>query len=58
MNRQRSLVQHVQSVQHLLRSRLWVQIVVGLLAGIGLGLFLSPAGGAAVEPHTGARLPR
>ena len=52
MASQKSLIQQVQSLQFLLRSRLWAQIVVGLIAGISLGMILSPGGGAAVPPHT------
>ncbi len=47
-----ALDQLVGYVAFLLRSRLWLQIVVGMVLGIGVGLALSPTGGALVEPRT------
>jgi Na+/H+-dicarboxylate symporter len=41
----RSLITRVSDVQTLLRERLWLQVLVGMALGIGLGLLLSPSWG-------------
>jgi Na+/H+-dicarboxylate symporter len=41
----RSLITRVGDVQTLLRERLWLQVLVGMALGIGLGLLLSPSFG-------------
>ncbi|MDH3240889.1 MAG: dicarboxylate/amino acid:cation symporter [Alphaproteobacteria bacterium] len=41
----RSLITRVADVQTLLRERLWLQVLVGMALGIGLGLLLSPSSG-------------
>lgn len=44
-----SLRSLVSSLGRLVRTRLWLQIVIGLLLGIGLGLLLSPKGAALIS---------
>lgn len=39
-------------IDHLLRNRLWAQVLVALVAGIALGLALAPSGGALVTEST------
>jgi Na+/H+-dicarboxylate symporter len=39
-------------INFLLRSRLWAQILVAMLAGIGLGLWLSPRGGGWLDEES------
>ena len=45
----------VEKLERLIRSRLWLQILVGMALGIGVGLALSPSG-AAVLSEPNARL--
>lgn len=40
------------SLRLLLKSKLWLQIVVGMIAGIGLGILISPRGMALTSEHT------
>jgi len=42
----------VQRLDYLIRTRLWAQILVAIVLGIGVGLTLSPTGGALVEETT------
>ena len=37
------------TAQRLIRTRLWVQILIGMVLGIGVGILLSPEGGALVS---------
>jgi len=39
-------------IEHLLRNRLWAQVLFAMAAGIALGLALSPTAGALVAPET------
>lgn len=48
----RQLVDLTEGVQRLVRTRLWARILVGMGAGIGCGLLLSPTGGALVSDAT------
>ena len=41
-----------ESLGLLLKTRLWLQILIGMIAGIGLGLLISPRGMAVVSNHT------
>jgi proton glutamate symport protein len=41
-----SLISLVDRLHYLIRSRLWAQIVLGMVLGVGVGLALSPSGGA------------
>ncbi|MYD69330.1 MAG: dicarboxylate/amino acid:cation symporter [Acidobacteria bacterium] len=38
-----------ETIQRLIRTRLWVQILIGMVFGIGVGILLSPDGGALVS---------
>jgi len=40
----------LDKISILVRTRLWVQIIVGMVLGIAVGLALSPSGGALVDP--------
>ncbi len=42
----------VKRLDYLIRSRLWAQILIAMTLGIGVGLALSPMGGALVEATT------
>jgi len=42
----------VERLDYLVRSKLWVQILLAMFLGIGTGLALSPTGGAIVEAQT------
>ncbi len=46
------LIALVDRLHFLIRSRLWAQIVAGMLLGVGVGLLLSPSGAALVEART------
>jgi Na+/H+-dicarboxylate symporter len=48
----KQLVDLTEGVQRLVRTRLWARILVGMGAGIGCGLLLSPTGGALVGEAT------
>ena len=53
MTRQRSRpFLNAESIAILIRTRLWAQIVVAMIAGLGLGLMLSPQGGALIPADT------
>lgn len=41
-----------ESLGLLLKTRLWLQILIGMITGIGLGLLISPRGMAVVSSHT------
>ncbi len=41
-----------KSIKLLVRTKLWLQIVIGMMAGIGLGLAISPRGLSWVSPST------
>ena len=40
-----------ETVQRLIRTRLWVQILIGMVLGMGVGILLSPDGGALVSQN-------
>lgn len=42
----------IESIMVLIRSKLWLQIVVAMVAGLSVGLLLSPEGGAVVAEET------
>ncbi len=42
----------VERLDYLIRTRLWAQILIAMVLGIGVGLALSPTGGALVEATT------
>lgn len=42
----------VERLDYLIRTRLWAQILIAMVLGIGVGLALSPTGGALVEETT------
>jgi len=42
----------IKHISVLLKSQLWLQIVLALILGVGCGLLISPTGGAWVEPET------
>ena len=42
----------VERLDYLIRTRLWVQILIAMVCGIGVGLALSPTGGALVAETT------
>lgn len=43
---------NLHSIALLIRSRLWLQILIAMVLGIGLGLLLSPRGGAMIPEAT------
>lgn len=47
-----AILRLVSRLDYLVRSRLWAQIVVAMVLGVGTGLLLSPTGGALVSPAT------
>ena len=44
----------LKQISMLLKSQLWMQIIVALILGVTLGLMLSPTGGGLVEANTAA----
>ena len=49
--RRRSLLPFADSLQHLVRGKLWLQVMIGMVLGIGAGTALGPSAGL-VEPDT------
>jgi proton glutamate symport protein len=50
--RPRSTNRLAKRLDYLIRTRLWAQILIAMVAGIAVGLVLSPSGGALVEETT------
>ena len=46
----------MQSIAVMIRSHLWVQIIVAMVAGLGIGFMLSPEGGALIAAETSLAL--
>jgi Na+/H+-dicarboxylate symporter len=46
------LVELTDGLQRLVRNRLWARILLGMGLGLGIGMLLSPEGGALVSPET------
>ena len=50
MNAERSLVNLTGKLRVLIYQRLWLQVLMGMFAGIGVGLLIGPTAGL-VEPY-------
>ena len=49
--RKRSLLPFAESMQQLLQGKLWLQVLVGMVLGIGTGVTIGPSAGL-VAPET------
>jgi Na+/H+-dicarboxylate symporter len=55
MANERSLILLTAKLRVLIRQRLWLQVLIGMLAGVGFGVLIGPTAGL-VEPYTGLLL--
>lgn len=52
----KELIELTDTIQRLVRTRLWARILIAMVSGVGIGMLLSPSGGALVSEPTATTL--